>query len=93
MPVPISLEKKMALFKSNGHLLKYRWEIFQSPSWIALYTGFHFLPESYNPGADSFSMDYLEGAFNAMKESVSTAVAQAPTHQAYLASIMKGFQQ
>ncbi|BFM12302.1 tryptophan 7-halogenase [Simiduia litorea] len=93
MPVPISLEKKMALFKSNGHLLKYRWEIFQNPSWIALYTGFHYLPDSYNPGADSFSMNYLEGAFNAMKESVSTAVAQAPTHQAYLASIMKGFQQ
>lgn len=90
MKTPKTLTKKMALFKSNGHLLKYRWEIFQNPSWIALYTGFNYLPKDYNPAADSFDNTYLESAFNAMKTSVSEAVSQTPSHQSFINSVMKG---
>ena len=57
MAVPDTLEHKMRLFRSRGFLVRYEWETFYDPSWLALYTGFDFLPEDYDPLADFFPVD------------------------------------
>ena len=43
-----------ALVPRRGLLVRYEWETFLDPSWFALYTGFEFLPDNYDPLADFF---------------------------------------
>lgn len=88
--VPDSLAHKMTLFRERGHLVKYRWEIFQSPSWIAIYHGFGFLPQRYDPAVDSFDIDYLQKVFREMRESVRAAVDSVPSHGQFLAGLAQG---
>lgn len=84
LKTPETLTKKMALFKARGHLLKYRWEIFQNPSWVALYTGFGFLPSHYDPAADKIDDDQLIAMFNSMEQGLKQAVDQTPSHIEFL---------
>lgn len=81
---PDTLTRKMALFKARGHLLKYRWEIFQNPSWVALYAGFDFLPNAVDPAANGPDEQQLVQWLTAMEKGLQHAVADAPEHQAFL---------
>ncbi len=84
MSVPETLEHKMKLFRERGHLVKYRWEIFQPASWVALYLGNNMLPKAYDPFVDNIDVDYLRSSFAAMKKSVQEAVAAVPTHTEFI---------
>ena len=83
--IPEPLKHKLELFKQRGHLAKYRWEIFQNPSWLAMYNGFGFLPDTYDLAADNFSVEYLKNAFMDMQNSIDKAVNEAPSHREFLA--------
>ncbi len=85
--IPDALAHKMALFKARGHLVKYRWEMFQNPSWLALYSGLDYLPEHYDFAADNFSQDYLGSAFKAMRHSIQSTVSDATSHNDFLATL------
>lgn len=87
MPVPEELDYKNRLFKARGHLVKYPYEIFQQPSWIAIYRGYDYLPEAYDPQADYFDNAYLQTIFDEMRKSVRHSVNQAPTHAEFIQSI------
>lgn len=87
MPVPAELDYKNRLFKARGHLIKYPYEIFQQPSWIAIYRGYEYLPEAYDPQADYFDNTYLKSVFDEMRKSVRDSVNQAPTHAEFIQSI------
>jgi Tryptophan halogenase. len=86
MEVPAPLAHKIKLFKERGHLVKYRWEIFQPASWVALYTGNNILPRTYDPIVDTFEDVYLEQSFAAMKKSVADAVRDTPSHAEFIKS-------
>ena len=88
MAVPDSLAHKMRLFRERGHLVKYRWEIFQNPSWVAMYHGFNYLPERYDPAVDGFDEAYLVDAFAQMEKSLLDVVQQTPTHRQFLQKLM-----
>jgi tryptophan halogenase len=85
MPVPETLELKMRLFRSRGHLVRYEWETFYDPSWLALYTGFGYLPDGHDPLAEYFSADELRQQLKRMREQISQAASQAPTHAEFIA--------
>ncbi len=87
MAVPEELAYKNRLFKARGHLLKYPYEIFQQPSWIAIYTGNQYLPDTYDPIVDQFDHDYLATVFDEMRKSVRATVAEMPTHAEFIRSI------
>lgn len=80
MAIPETLEHKIQLFIARGHFLKYRWEIFQPASWLALYSGFGIFPQTYDPAADNLNIDYLQGSLTKMRESVYNAAMAAPSH-------------
>lgn len=84
MPIPDSLQHKITLYKERGHLVKYRWEIFQPASWVALYSGNNIQPNTYDPIVDNFSIDYLKHSFSEMKKSIQTVVDETPTHEEFL---------
>ena len=84
MDIPETLQKKIALFKSRGYFLRYRWEMFHPASWLAIYTGFNILPESYDPGVDSLDTRYVSESLAAMKASLQKVVNETPSHQDFL---------
>ena len=87
MDIPDTLKKKMELFKKRGYFARYRWEMFHPASWLAIYTGFDFHPESYDPGVDAFNEAQLTQSLAAMKKSVKQFVKETPKHKQFLDSL------
>ncbi|WP_188150317.1 tryptophan halogenase family protein [Teredinibacter waterburyi] len=87
MDIPETLAYKNRLFEKRGHLVKSPYEIFQLPSWLAIYTGNNVQPTGYDTMVDSFGIDYLKNVFDQMRKSVADSVAQAPTHAEFLTKI------
>jgi tryptophan halogenase len=85
LPVPQTLEYKIRLFKARGHLVRYEWETFQDPSWLAMYAGFGILPEKYDPLADEISERELRDSLTGMRRSIQAAAQAAPTHAEFIA--------
>lgn len=84
MAVPKTLQNKMDLFRARGHFVKYRWEIFQPASWLALYNGFKIFPQTYDMGVDNFDTAYLESSLTQMRTSVYEAAQAAPLHADFI---------
>lgn len=82
--LPDTLKNKLALFKARGHLVKYRWEIFQPASWLALFSGMGIQAEHYDPAADAIPQQQLEVLLNNMHQGIQSAVSDSPSHQAFL---------
>ena len=88
MQVPETLAYRMQLFKQRAHIINYQWDSFYEPSWLALYMGLGYFPDAYSPLADGFDGSYLADGMQAMKQSIDAAVAQAPSHQEFLVSMI-----
>jgi tryptophan 7-halogenase len=84
MSVPISLKEKMQAFKSEGDLSRSPWEIFGPDSWLAIYAGFHMLPDTYAPQVDSMQTEYLHANLAQMRSSIHNMVASVPSHVEFL---------
>jgi tryptophan halogenase len=85
LPIPELLAHKLRMFKARGYLVRYEWETFLDPSWLAMYTGFGFLPESYDPAADYFQSAELLRILAGMRESIQQTANMAPSHQEFIA--------
>ncbi len=85
MPIPETLGYKLELFKSRGFLVRYEWETFFDPSWMALYSGFDYLPDDYDPLADHFDIEELRRTLAGMRRKIAAAVALTPPHAQFIA--------
>ncbi len=85
MEVPVMLKHKIELFKASGYVVRYRWEMFHLPSWLAIFTGFNYLPESYNRAVDNFDEQQLLESFKKMHQSLQAASADAYDHADFIA--------
>ncbi|MCX2836058.1 tryptophan halogenase family protein [Microbulbifer thermotolerans] len=83
--LPESLQRKINVFLSSGYLLRYRWEMFQPASWLAIFAGFDRLPHSWNLAADALDQTQLLQGLRGMRDSVRQAVREAPAHQEFIA--------
>ncbi|RYG17796.1 MAG: tryptophan 7-halogenase [Chitinophagaceae bacterium] len=86
MSVPDSLRHKMELFKANGHIVNYRWEMFHLPSWLAIFAGFNYLPETYNVLVDTIDEAMLEQSLEKMRGSIINIINDVPTHQEFISN-------
>jgi tryptophan halogenase len=84
MSVPDSLQEKMQNFKSYGALERKPWEIFGPDSWLAIYAGLDYLPESYVAQVDNMPEDYLLKNLSNMRDSIAKMVNTVPTHIEFL---------
>lgn len=89
MEVPSTLKTKMALFRDRGHLLKYRWEIFQDPSWLAIYFGYGIYPELYHPLVDHYELDYLRASLVEINKSLLASAESAPKHNKFIQGLYR----
>ena len=85
MSIPDSLQHKMELFKSTGHVVNYRWEMFHVPSWLAIFEGFDYLPDVYDAQVDQLDEMMLAQNLERMRESLRLAVADTPDHAEFIA--------
>ncbi len=85
LPLPEPLAHKIELFKKRGHFVRYEWETFLDPSWLAMYAGFEVWPERYDPIADYFPTEELRRTLAGMRESILNAARSAPTHAEFIA--------
>lgn len=85
MEIPDSLQHKMELFKSSGHVVNYRWEMFGLPSWLAIFEGFDYLPEVYDAQVDQLDEDMLAANLERMRESLRATIEDTPNHGDFIA--------
>ncbi|MDN4502531.1 tryptophan 7-halogenase [Alteromonadaceae bacterium BrNp21-10] len=84
MQLPSELEHKMHLFKTQGTLERYPWEIFGPDSWLAIYHGFNYLPDVYDKKVDNMPLEEIQKGLFQMRNSIKKSVKAVPEHQEFL---------
>lgn len=84
MDIPVTLQRKIDLFKGRGRFFRYEGELFTETSWVAVFLGQNILPESYNPLVDNVEETQLRQSLASMKQAISAGVGAMPSHEAFL---------
>ena len=84
MPIPDSLAYKIDHFRHAARLVSEGPELFQNPSWLAVYLGQGIIPRGYDPAVDQRAHVPATRNMGHLRRAVSDAATQAPTHQAYI---------
>lgn len=84
MPIPDSLEQKMALFEHRGEIVQREPEAFEPDSWLAIYTGMGKLPAHYDVRADRVPLPALQQELEKMRTTMADAAEQAMSHRAFI---------
>ena len=85
MPIPGSLTEKLALFRSQGMVLRADEELFTEPGWVQVMIGQHMLPERWHPLAEAISDTDLAEFMQLVESSYARAAAALPVHGQWLA--------
>jgi tryptophan 7-halogenase len=85
MSVPDSLQHKIEVFRSRGHVVLYSEESFIEPSWIAIFIGQHVYPERYDPIIDRIDVEKLKRGLTQRRMAITRAVEAMPTHAQFVA--------
>jgi tryptophan halogenase len=83
MSIPDQLAYKLEQFENAGNIVSDGLELFQNPSWLAVFIGQHVIPRKYAPMADLRGVDaapYLASLRRAMAQ----AAEAMPTHQQFI---------
>ncbi|PKI16652.1 tryptophan 7-halogenase [Colwellia sp. 12G3] len=79
-----SLQTKLALYRSQGRLVRNDNELFGSNSWHAALSGVGMFPLGYGPVVDATNADENKQYFKNVSESLAHSVKQLLTHDEYL---------
>jgi tryptophan 7-halogenase len=85
MQIPETLARKIALFRSRGHIVRYAEESFEDSSWLTMYAGFGILPPRYDPRADDIEESELRHTLQQMRKTIAAVAQSAPTHAQFIA--------
>ena len=84
LAIPQTLVDKMTAFKNKGEVIRYPWEIFGKDSWLAIFDGLSFKPDSYDKSIDKFSIELLSSELTKMRKGIENNVNNAQTHTDFL---------
>jgi len=84
MDVPETLNHKLNLFESRGHIIERENESFEPASWLTMYDAFGIIPKRYDARADNIKLDVITTNLAQMKQSIEQAAKQAISHQAFI---------
>jgi tryptophan halogenase len=84
MPVPESLQRKMALYASHGRIVRENNELFAEAAWLQVMEGQNLQAGRHHPLADLIGEDetaeYLEG----VRDVIARCVEVMPSHEAFI---------
>ncbi len=84
MSIPDTLKYKIDHFRAYGRLVSPGIELFQNPSWLAVFIGQFVDPERYDPLVDQRSNVDAAGRLENLHKVMQEAAAIMPTHQEYI---------
>ena len=84
MKIPDSLQHKIELFKSWGHIVQHEPEAFEKSSWLSIYHGFGIAPERTDNRIDQFKDADIKLQLEKIKASLAQAGQQAITHSEFI---------
>ena len=88
MDVPESLQRKMALFRSNGRVFREHTEMFAEMSWVQVMFGQGIHPRGYHGLVDLLPEEELEGFVERVRTVIGNCARQMPTHDAFIAHLV-----
>lgn len=86
--IPASLQTKLALYKSQGRLIRNDMDLFASNSWHAVLSGMGVIPNAYDPIVDAANLEQTKLFLANVKESLAYSVSQLLTHDEYLRRVI-----
>ncbi len=86
--LPPSLQTKLALYKSQGRLIRNDLDLFASNSWHVVLVGMDILPDGYDPILDASNANQTKVYFKNVKDSLIHSVNQLLTHEEYLRRVI-----
>lgn len=84
MEIPPSLQHKIDLFKSCGHILQHEPEAFEKSSWLSIYHGFGIIPERTDNRIDHFQDTEIATRLSKIKSSLEQAGKNAMSHGEFI---------
>ena len=85
MAIPETLQHKIDLFASRGHVVEYAGESFGEASWVTMYSGFGILPGRHDPRVDDTEDALLTRQLAQLRDTIRSAAMAAMPHAAYIA--------
>ena len=84
MSIPDSLKYKIDHFRSYGRLVSPGIELFQNPSWLAVFIGQFVIPERYDPLTDQRSHVDAKTRLAGLRRVMQEAASVMPDHRDYI---------
>ncbi len=85
MDVPVTLERKIDLFRANGRIFREDDELFAEESWIQVLLGQGIIPVGYDPLVDVTPEPDIERYLADVETVIGKCVALMPSHADYVA--------
>ena len=89
MPIPETLERKIALFRSNGRVFRDNNELFSELSWFQVMLGQHIVPRGYHALADAKDEALVLNMLQDVYRVMHGVADKMPTHEAFIAEHCK----
>jgi tryptophan 7-halogenase len=87
LAIPESLQMKLALFKSQGRLMKNELDLFSQGSWYAVLEGMGIRPADYDRTIDASNFEKVKSITNKWLVSLDETVKKLPSHDAYVEQV------
>jgi len=90
MPIPDSLQHKIALFKAAGRVFRDDQELFSKPSWIAVMLGQNIEPEICEPILSGIPISDIQRSLDSMNSAMTQVVSRLPSHAEFIHKYANG---
>lgn len=84
MELPVTLQRKIDLWRSNGRIFRENDELFSEESWIEVFIGQEIMPKSYDPLVAIKSDAQIEQFLGNIAATISRCVDVMPTQNEYI---------
>ncbi|RYD52525.1 MAG: tryptophan 7-halogenase [Sphingomonadales bacterium] len=84
MEVPERLAEKMRVFRTHGRCFRENEELFNDTSWFAVMHGQLMKPQSYDPVADTMSLDETRSRLAHIRQAIANSADYMPKHRDFI---------
>jgi len=84
LPIPDSLQTKLALFKEHGRLVNNKLDLFSEYSWYAVLEGMKVRPKAYDPIIDASVFEKIESALHDSVNLLNTNAGKVLSHNDFI---------
>jgi tryptophan halogenase len=90
MELPVTLQRKVDLWRSNGRIFRENEELFAEESWVQVFIGQGIMPRSHDPLVGIKSDPQIEQFLGNIAATITRCVEVMPTHDEYLRKFCPG---